>query len=346
MASCTHYQWVDLTGFDRNWSISYGQRLLKIIEEIPDPDTQFPSTLFFLGKKAKISALQAIFHRNNIKKRREHGIANLQLDVTTSGAVYPLLLADCNPEASYANMIGSWNGCNETNNFYIDTGEAPQPNVRDVVDMIHARLLLPFIDVVCLFADDLGGVDKCVEWLSRIARASLPLKPHSILKPQVLIVTSDLHDPSVSFQTADVPLEDVFAPISFINLVQGSSTLPSASMYLPLHGALLKSVDRAREGRISSHLHFSALHLNAFFSEAVKIFASTPSRPFDFIETAAEQAGKEFSLHLRHFLFLAEENALSWTSIPPFIASAILVDAYPERSPSTSSIYCSPEVQS
>src|SRR5436853_2489699 len=192
MALCPHTPWLDLYGLrdSREWSITYGQRLHIVLRDVSFPATKFPTVFFFVGKKRKVSALQDIFPNNNITRRKAHGIASLHLDTATAGSRYPLLFADCNPDAEFVNQIGKWDGCHESVRYRVNVGDGAPPTSKELADMIHAQLFLDFVDVVCLFADDLGGHERVADRLMRWAQCRQSAQCVPLHKPSVIVVAS------------------------------------------------------------------------------------------------------------------------------------------------------------
>jgi hypothetical protein len=111
--------------------------------------------------------LQNIFPNNNITRRKAHGIAALHLDTTTAGSRYPLLFADYNPDTESINQIGRWDGCHKNVRYKIGVKDGTAATLKKFVNKIHAYLLLDFINIVYLFADDLGDYKHITDRLIR-----------------------------------------------------------------------------------------------------------------------------------------------------------------------------------
>jgi hypothetical protein len=328
MALCPHTQWLDLSGLpnSRECSITYGQRLHSVIGGLSSPDAQFPTVFFFLGKRRKVLALQNIFPNNNITRRKAHGIAGLHLDTATSGSRYPRLFADCNPDAEFWNQIGQWNSCHENIRYGLTPADevAAAMTSKELVDNIHSRLLLNFVDVVCLFADDLGGaeavVDRLMRWAQR-RRDSHCLPSH---KPGVVVVVSGSqarHTLSVMEGTSS--FRETFASLTIVD-----TTAPTS---LPVKRILTHEANKVRECRSASRVLYTATHMKVFFVEALKDFAATPQGGFDFI--AATRRGRrgphKLTPHIQQFLSLATREGIDEPFLSSFVASALLMDGYP-----------------
>lgn len=333
MALCPHTQWIDISGLknSRDWSITYGQRLHSVLGDLPSPDTKFPTVLFFLGKRGKVLALQKIFPNNNVTRRKAHGIASLHLDTTTAGSRYPLLFADCNPDAEFVNQIGQWDCCHENVRYRVHLADEAPPTSKGLVDKIHAQVLFNFVDVICFFADDLGGPEKVADRLTRWTQCRRGSSCVPLHKPRIVVVTSSSQARQTLSLVEGAPqFSETFASLTIVDtsVHSGLSVLTSQ---MGLRGILLREADKIRECRSKLRTLYSATHMKAFFVEAVKDFATCPDKSFDFI--AATRRGRrgsgEMTPHIRHFLSLARREGVHEAAIKPFVASALLMDCYP-----------------
>ncbi len=88
-----------------------------------------------------------------------------------------------------------------------------------------------------------------------------------------------------------------------------------------------------RNLRLRYRYLYSAVHLNKFFHMAVSQTAASILRPFNFV--TASRLGNEVSLdhadHLLSFYRLRMDHGLSYDTIGRFVASTILLDAYPPK---------------
>jgi hypothetical protein len=330
MALCQHKPWVDLSGLDRDWSLRYAQRFKSITESLPNPQSQFPCIIYFLGKRRKVSALQKIFTNNNITRRQAHGIANLHLDVTSCDTTYPLLFADCNPDALSLNGIGRWQGCHETKCYPLASREVASLASTGVAEIVQSRLLFLFTDIICLFADDLGGLLGTTRRLTTWCDWG---SSSTGLLPRVLIVTSESSDETgaqnlLSLSSAPTFLT-CFSSLTIIKIHQNQLSPESNSARLK--AALMSSVDRARSKRTESMAMFTATHLGAFFELALSNFARSPLASFDFLGASRSKTDhlEQLPIHVDRFFSLCTQNALPRITAEGFVASAILMDSRP-----------------
>jgi len=153
------------------------------VGELTNPATQQPSVLLFIGRKAKTQALRELFP-NHIKKGRNDGIATLRVDNTSLYSDHPVLFAESDPSAPVATTSNA--SCHELESFPIRWANAT--TVHDVYDILHARILCPFSDVLCIFADDFPNFNAVVDRLKTWAVAGGGSSPLEQVRPSVVIV--------------------------------------------------------------------------------------------------------------------------------------------------------------
>jgi hypothetical protein len=333
MALCPHSQWMDLSGLpnSREWSITYGQRLHTVLNDLPSPDTKFPTVFFFLGKRSKVLALRDIFPNNNITRRKAHGIAGLHLDTTTASSPYPLLFADCNPDAEYVNLIGRWDSCHENVRYRVNFGDGAAATSTELVDKIHAQLLLSFVDVVCFFADDLGGEESVADRLMRWIQCRGGSHCIPVHKPGVVVVaTGSQAYHTLSLMEKSPGFCETFASLTVVDTTVSSGSSALANQ-MSLRGILTHEANKVRDCRSQLRVLYSATHMKAFFLEALKDFTVSPERGFDFVAASRRRRRhpQDFVPHLEQFLSLATREHISEASIASFAASALLMDCYP-----------------
>ena len=327
MASCAHVEWLQLCQDQKELSIVYGARLRKLVEGMTRARTQYPSLLFFVGKKTKTRALRALFPENNHTRRRGHGIANLHIDSITADTEKPILFADADLEGGLVEQSGILCHCHEITRYRIDWADERDPT-KDIMNKLYARLFFAFTDVLCLFAEDCGGLDGVTERL----RSWVNIGPgSSMIRPRVVIVTTQEPKPDYGCFAELLPdLSRSFSAVKVVNLLD-IADVSSTARHIPLKDALLREADVARRARINDRTLFSAIHLRAFFDRALRQTAATVSDPFDFVHASRErnEVDSRFSLHLSAFLRLCLDDEISLDSIASFVASATLMDAFP-----------------
>ena len=339
MNSCNHIGWFYLSGRD-NYHIHYGRRTASVVDEMTDPTKQYPAMIFFLGSKAKDEALREIFPHNNIRRGRHDGIVNLRLDSSTISAELPLLFSDSNPLALVPHRLGAV-ACHETRKLPLVWG-SQQP--RNILYTVYARLVAVFSDVICIFADDVGGLESVAYLLRQWIEMGTPSTIADPVRPRVIIVVREdtlaTTENVIAIEHLRHELQeniegtsrtDCFSSISILHLA--NDHVSSLARHRRLKECLLSEIEHQRRQRIEFRLHFTAIHLESFVRRAVEQVANSVTEPFNFVKQSrfANEVQDSYQDHLITFTKLAKDYFLSYRSLVSFIASSILMDAYPPR---------------
>ena len=333
MSHCTHCQWIDISQRDVDFIISSVARFEHVLREVPNPNIQFPSISYFIGKKAKVSALQALFPENNITRRQAHGIGNLHMDSNTSSSCYPMLFADCTPGAECINQVGLWTGYHELKQFRLGSWVTRSIAKSSLIDQLQAQLLFLFTNVICIFADDVDPAtgELIKKWIEIPSLVQTGPKPRLLIVSQVSRKGFELDDilsseGSPSFQTH-------FASIKHIYLFQPSQ-LSTLTIYQSLREGVLRELDSSRHSRLAQGRLFSAAHLNAFFEAAIEHFVRGHKYTFSFTEVARSGnfIESDFKDHIRHFLNLASQGDVRQVDVAYYLAHVVTLDSYPPNS--------------
>jgi hypothetical protein len=337
MAVCTHQQWLRVHQDKKSFVLEYDGRLHCITRSLPNPAYQYPSIILFAGGQSKSRAIRALFPGNSISRRRNYGIANICYDSGTLVDEYPLLIADSISGPSQINLRGNV-ACHETVTHQISWSDNEDtPAWQDLADHIHARVLLLFIDVLCLFAKDYGDLDavakKIVRWTTIGSASSLP----SSVRPRLVIVTSitgaDFCSEALRFRLqvlSDPKFSATFSSLQIVNVLD-SPRSQNQNQFSGLGMTLRDEITTIRAEKTNTHTLFSMVHVAAFFDMALKNFAESPQHIFDFISASRERipVSANFQQHLTSFLGLALKQKLPQYILWDFVASALILDSFP-----------------
>ncbi|KFY69541.1 hypothetical protein V496_00161 [Pseudogymnoascus sp. VKM F-4515 (FW-2607)] len=337
MALCTHVQWLGLIQDQSTVSLHYSNRLRYIAESLPRASKQYPSTLLFIGKASKSAALRCIYRGSRISSYRNRGVANISLDPKTANDSYPVFIANASPDGVTAiDSLGTAK-CHETTCQLLDWSrsfDAP-PQLQNIKDLIHARLLLMFTDVICIFADDCGGLDgvmtKLITWARLNSASSLPVRPRVLVVarlPGEIFDLEVLHFRSQLFLASN--FSSCFSSVNVINSLVKLRT-SSKAQFSALEWVLAQETAAARQARATSYTLFSSIHLAALFDKAWQRFAKFPNASFNFIRSSREGNAVNYESrgHIEAFLRLSLESKLPNNIAIPFISSAITLDSFP-----------------
>ena len=304
--------------------------------DLPNPAHQSPQITFFLGRRLKEKALRSLCD-SNFKGPRRKDTINIRTDNRTLNALYPRLFADCDPTSRGIQEVPLGpRSCHQ--NEVTSLGPLPD-NIRSY-HFIIGRLLFLFVDVICIFADDLGGLGAVRGLLSTWAMiGSASDLPHSV-RPKVIVVVSN-RDQSVThdvldekdfifeLQTTTPAVFKLFSDIRFCRLP--TDELSPSARFLSLGADISRQLHDMRFSRLKHKTLFSGLHLCDFFKSAVQNLGTAPMGRFDFVASARQQNPLDgcFSSHLIEFLRLGGKSRIPYEGMASHIASAILMDAYP-----------------
>lgn len=207
--------------------LDYG-RLPNVVNQLPDPQNQYPSLCVFLGKQTKDHTLQRLYNQNNIKRHVSKSMIQLRYDVASFESREPVLLADgdiMETERSYPKLK-------------LDAGMG-QPilwgnySTGRLLQVLWSRLVFLFTDVVCIFIDDISSMRIVVEFLVKcLELGSASSLPRTLLPMLVIIyrTRASNKDPKRLFssvfyeylqQNRYKNLSELFSKVSFIGLHKG-----------------------------------------------------------------------------------------------------------------------------
>ncbi|KAE8159239.1 hypothetical protein BDV40DRAFT_314745 [Aspergillus tamarii] len=337
MSTCDHLAWLrHVENSDTGEVILEDTgRLGRVIAELPRPDMQSLRTVLFIGTRAKDTALKQIFTQNNIGRRGQRQDINLRVDTASLQTDSPLIFADSSPFVK-----------NHTERSHVlchDTVSHPaswRPETHAVIDIVYARLLFLFTDVVCLFADDFSSLEaiaiRLMEWADiGSAATGLPATRPRLL----LIVSEDVLLSSKIWENLQMTLHsgmgsrlmETFSAIKVFRL--GGNYLSLLARYQRLRDEIRKQTDEILDVRRRAACLFSAHHLLSLFRCAIKHTSHTITQGFDFLQASRNwnKLGAEYEEHLISVFKLAILHKTPYEKMASFIASSIIMEAFPPR---------------
>lgn len=328
------------------------KRLRNLVESAPRPDDQFPSLFLMVGNSSKSTAIKHIF---GVKRARTFPLQNLggihiHLDPTSAFSDRPLLVA----EGDLLSKPVASSECHETTRLTINRSVKVADNssfLETVANQSYSQVIIPFVDVICFFADDLASVAiQLGTWLEVEDRAILP----RTVKPVVIAVLPNKEaeakeaeaeakegDAKESESKAKNRLlrllrrktgQDVWERLLDIRVVslEPEKSLSAKARYRSLRDLLLHSSSKVRKERQASRYLFSLNHFAAFFKTAFEHFAQKPGA-FDFIKASRlhNPLAIDYFQHLSNFIHGIGSSKGVMEFGTPAIASSILLDNYP-----------------
>ncbi|KAI9799077.1 MAG: hypothetical protein M1833_004271 [Piccolia ochrophora] len=318
MLRCDHLSWFQLAGKEE-MALTYCDRYATVIREMTNPASQYPSQVLFIGRKRKEQALRRIFPNNNTKRGRRDGLVNQRLDTSTSNSTYPILFADT--DLRQVTQDESPGYCHDTYSLPLDWTLGSH---EELLDALLARLVFPFTDLICIFAEDFHDLEEVTARLIAWAKYGSPSSLPKATRPRVVILSAATNS-SVTMDvlkmedlchnlTGECPvhLTECFSAISFL---YGTNTdIFSTTYHRQLRDTILRELDIAREVRTAARCLFSATHLEALFRCSLR---------------RGNEVDKNFREHLLDFLTLVRRAGHAHETLPSFLASSLLMDCLP-----------------
>jgi len=336
MAKCDHLAWLELLEGKGGPLLSHGWRLSQIFRDLPKPTEQTPQITLFLGRTLKDKALRALCDSNFRHQRRQRGI-NIRADNRTLHSLQPRLFADSDPTTlTLQPAYSSPRICHRDEVIPINQ----LPLDYSLYDLVFARLLFMFVEVICIFAEDVGGLDEVYRmlslWTTIGTASSLPCD----IRPRVLIVVNG-DNPSITHRVLEEncflsdlqaqysSLHKTFRDIRFSPLP--SDELSAEARFLSLSADISRQLHDARFTRLRHQAMFCAAHMAEFFKLAARNLSNTSLGQFNFVAFSREENPLDgaFRSHLLNFLNIGAKTKIPYGGLASHIASALLMDAYP-----------------
>ena len=333
MSCSRHSPWIQVAAEESLQLYDKG-RFDHLISTLPNPAHQQPTFLAFHGKECKSQALQQLFQIHNARGSAPYYRNHLFVVQDTVTHRNPILIAETEPQLpTFRPLKGS--RCYHTS---VHGFERNGVSDQSLWSFLHSRLFFLFADVVCVFADDIGGLDGAARQLQAWSMHGSPSNAPRKLRPRVIVVTTELND-SATHEILEIDdfryrlleqggpdLQDCFSEVT---VVKASRDAPNA--FETLQASIDRHTRQMRQLRINASYLFSASHLSFLSQKAAAQAAKHSRHRFDFVleSRAGKNLDEGFVEHVARFLNLSRaQNALS-DAVVTMLASVILLDAYP-----------------
>jgi len=309
--------------------LNYADRLHYLANELPHPNTQCPAVLTIFGQENTIPV------RNlypELPRHQHHGIANILLHPNTIDSDNPLFVVECSSQNDF-----EWRRDLESDQeIHKPSGlpiQAHVPSERDnLITLIHAKLLHPFSDVLCVFCDENNGLSSVTARLAAWAAHTAPNSARRSLPRVIVAIRADknIFEARMSVYISEliaIPrFSDAFCSLKIVN-IQGTTKTLLGSLKI----AIKNELEVAYLSRKQSCTLFSATHTAAFFDSALRIFTQDPVATFDFFRSSREfnPVAQDFKHHLRTFMRMCLDHHVPRAVGLSYVASTLLLDCFP-----------------
>jgi hypothetical protein len=345
MASCRHTDWIEVSRSSRHVRLSDPGRFDRLIKKLKRSTHQFPQIVLCIGEEEKRKLVtKTILDRPSrvIRSTRttvplSGGPASIFFDESQSGDDHPIFFADYRLGGTIPERRPY--RCHETKSVR-NAWPLEQP---DIHDSVLTHLLFPFSDLVCLFADDLGGVDAVLDhvetWSAVEPTTDLPDFAQRAL-PRVCIITSGPFTPSSQIQ--EEAWRDRIDRLSHLNHFSSVQVLRfdrdnDTDFHKNFRFFLTNELKTSRVLKRKHLIQFNADHLASFFSQATLHLAADPGKKFSFLAASRAYRPVPCAYHeqIRALLCSRVKYGVGFDDIAKLIASCLVLDAYPNACHST-----------
>ena len=284
-------------------------------------------------------ALKEIFPRNNFRRSPIRGCLNLALDTSSADQDFPRFLAyGALSEVLEPNQSVP---CHPRSILPIKWQPPPPP--ISATDIVAVRLPIRFADVLCIFADDYGGLGPTASIIKNWASlASQPSSSQS-KRSTILVIVSGLSECATLEAIEMQTFRDILGRQDGVHSTKNCFSIKvvklsgqdvsSLARYRRLKEIILDELDRARATRAQAGLLFSAIHLPFLYCQALQLTVRTWSEKFDVIQASRARSPVNSSLseHLLRLMKVCSGSNVSTELLCKFVATALLVDAFPPQ---------------
>ncbi|GKT61251.1 hypothetical protein ColTof3_08590 [Colletotrichum tofieldiae] len=344
MTRCKHTGWLRVSTKDQAYVIESSDRAQRLLDSLPRPDSQYPSTLVLIGNATKRVAMQRLgvdITRPNTT--RGHGEIHLSLAPVGASGGRPTLIADADiPPHKRLGRPRKSTLCHELATRSISTAHSASIPSTAVAsgDHVYNRMLFPFADVVCLFADDVGGVEVVAQRLASWLTLETPST--SSVRPWLVVVTNGGEESSARNQLLQAVRKrtNVHASERFhgVRVISLADTSPK-SLRRRLHSLrwdilsneLSYMAETKRVERVLASCLFSATHLAGLLRHATAQLGDADAPPLNFLAVSRldNPVAADLQAHLARFLTHCDSVDTLKRFAVPVIASSFLLDHYP-----------------
>ncbi|KAJ6016462.1 hypothetical protein N7540_011053 [Penicillium herquei] len=304
-----------------------------LVRELPFPQRQQPSLIYFAGNSNRIKALKALFPHNNVTRKGPAGLVRLHLGLHTEHTDNPILLAESSLGVEKGIGDSSWLNRLPCEHRKWTIAEARHVSRSALQEDVKRQLLLPWTQMVCLFLDSDGDF-RAAE--SLFGQPSRPLTVGNMRIPSCMQVVVVLSKPGRQASVTEkcASLEQLIHSNKFAVVdVRERSAFSDPVAFDPLRQMIFDKLPGIEAQERSSHRRFSASHLSALWSTSLESyrFSHHDDAQVDLLSTARSNfpTNRSMSDRLCETAQMVTASAYGEDEVDDFFASAFLMDAYP-----------------
>ena len=339
---CKNVAWIQLCGAPKSVSLIDPTRFESIVRGLPDPERQTPSIVIFLGRKVKNDALRQLFPYNNVRRTTRQGVARIRLDHASSLHHSPLLFAD----ADLTFEVMPTRKATTCHPEFVEPVRWQPEDMREIFDHAFTRVILASSNLLLLFANDFRDLSDLAGAVTRWINLGMLSDAPRTTRPRLLLVvkgtTCSREDIRALYcqvqSTSKKKMTELFSQVSTVYLE--ADGLSAAAVFRPLKEEILRQLDGHRADLFSERWIFSAVHLAALFRARLQHAARYKARECSIVSETRKYCSdlSTYSNSLLPLIRYGRDNLAPYESTASFIASSILMDAYPNKAHSISTV--------
>lgn len=307
-------KWLEIVKFtdepDQRYLLDHGTADW-LLDQINEPDLSYPQLICCIGAAQKPISLPDFIPEipaTSSKRRSRNASIHLRAGDQWCTSTNPILLADIDVKASNVR-------CTQRSAY---RSKRIWPIVDwDLTDrIIQCPIVLPFTDVVCVFADDFevnprDGLKAALRELERLPFFSeLDTGTPSIITPHIFFITSAQATPE-----------------SHCEKIRHNCTFIQPSTTVSLEWLIKEQLARKEAFRKATQHSISAINLPCFLQKAIQHVAKTRDHCFNIIKGSKAVPANLQSL-LGDFIKLTEQHNINAKLTRRVIASTLIHHAY------------------
>ena len=208
--------------------------------------------------------------------------------------------------------------------------------------LLYRQVLFTFCDIITIFVNNYSGINPMLrmilDWVIIGNFSSLPAP----VQPHILIVVSDASNTAFMYNVLKIkalchglhqldPQSCINAFSSILLLSLSLARFSSGAQHQHIRSVLEEEMDKIRVLRVQYCALFLVMHLSSFFHHILASIAQDGIWIFDFVKMSCcwNPVGQDYSQHLSEFLTFELLNFISHPSLVTYLASSMLIDAYP-----------------
>jgi hypothetical protein len=327
--------WLDTAQGSSGWTLTDTGRLEALVRWMTHPDTQYPALVCFAGNGNRVRALRALFPHNNVTRRGPAALMRLHLSTETAGTDHPVLFAECGIYSSSGFADPALYRSSDQKLRQYSVSQRTSGSAADVNLHVITQVVLPWTQILCLFVDSVSEMRELQQLLDQPPH-KVHVGSHSVnVRFRILIVLTTPQVYASHELAAVIPQDhsrDVVAPeVTFVDLRDRFELSPMAA-FEPLRGVILDKLQSVRIEQTQHGVLFSAVHLCALWKSNLESqMRGLDPAAFDCLRVARKNYPSTLSRKacLVDFLRESEKTGCTAQDVCSFVASAILMDAYP-----------------